>query len=187
MPQVEAYDGSKNPLDHLESFKTLMHLQGMADEIICKAFPTMLKGPARIWFNRLTLNSISTFKELSARFASHFIKRHRHKKSTANLMNIKQWEDETLRTYITHLNKEALLIDEADNKILVTAFTNGLRKGKFLFSLYKNDLKTMSDVFYRAAKYMNVENALLAHKEKPKKRKRQKDARQDKGRKMART
>ena len=26
MPQVEAYDRSKDPLDHLESFKTLMHL-----------------------------------------------------------------------------------------------------------------------------------------------------------------
>ena len=26
MPQVESYDGSKDPLDHLESFKTLMHL-----------------------------------------------------------------------------------------------------------------------------------------------------------------
>ena len=28
MPQVETYDGSKDPLDLLESFKTLMHLQG---------------------------------------------------------------------------------------------------------------------------------------------------------------
>ena len=28
MPQVETYDGSKDPLDHLDSFKTLMHLQG---------------------------------------------------------------------------------------------------------------------------------------------------------------
>ena len=25
-PKVEAYDGSKDPLGHLESFKTLMHL-----------------------------------------------------------------------------------------------------------------------------------------------------------------
>ena len=25
MPQVENYDGNKDPLDHLESFKTLMH------------------------------------------------------------------------------------------------------------------------------------------------------------------
>ena len=48
------------------------------------------------------------------------------------------------------------------DKILVTAFTNGIWKGKFLFSLYKNNPKTMSDVLYRAIKYMNVEDALLA-------------------------
>ena len=39
MPQVKTYDGSKDPLDHLESFKTLMHLPGVAYEIMCKAFP----------------------------------------------------------------------------------------------------------------------------------------------------
>ena len=74
MPQVENYNGSKDPLDHLESFKTLMHLQGVPDEIMCRAFPTTLKGSARIWFNRLTPSSIGTFKELSAQFASHFIR-----------------------------------------------------------------------------------------------------------------
>ena len=66
MLQVESYDESKDPLNHLESFKTLMHLQRVADEIICRAFPTMLKGPVRIWFSKLTPNSIGTFKELSA-------------------------------------------------------------------------------------------------------------------------
>ena len=87
-------------------------------------------------------------------------------------MSIKQQGDETLRSYITRFNKEALSIDEADDKILVAAFTNGLRKGKILFSLYKNDLKTMIDVLYRATKYMNAEDALLAREEKPKKRER---------------
>ena len=101
-------------------------------------------------------------------------------------MSIKQQEDETLRSYITRFNKEALSINEADNKILVAAFTNGLRKGKFLFSLYKNDQKTMSEVLYRATKYMNAEDALLAREEKPRKRERLEDARQDQGRKMSR-
>ena len=87
-------------------------------------------------------------------------------------MNIKQREDETLRSYITRFNEEALSIDEADDKILVAAFTNGLWKGKFLFSLYKNDPKTMLDVLYRATKYMNVEDALSAREERPKKRER---------------
>ena len=58
-------------------------------------------------------------------------------------MNIKQRKDETLRSYITCFNKEALSIDEANDKILVPTFTNGLRKDKFLFSLYKNNPKTM--------------------------------------------
>ena len=162
MLQVETYDASKDPLDHLESFKTLMLLQGVVDEIMCRAFPTMLKGPTKIWFSRLTPNSISTFKELSAQFSSYFIERHRYKKSTACLMSIKQWEDETLRSYIIYFNKKALLIDEADDKILVAALTNGLWKGKFLFSLYKNDPKTMLNVLYRETKYMNVEDTLLA-------------------------
>ena len=122
----------------------------------------MWKGPARIWFSRLKPKSISTFKELSAQFASHFIGGYRYKKSIACLMNIKQWEDEMLRSYITRFNKETLSIDETVDKILMAAFMNRLRKGKFLFSLYKNDKKIMLDVLYRATKYMNAEDALLA-------------------------
>ena len=58
----------------------------------------------------------------------------------------------------------------------MAAFTNGLQKGKFLFSLYKNDLKTMSDVLYKATKYINAEDALLARKEKLRKRERQEES-----------
>ena len=65
-------------------------------------------------------------------------------------MSIKQREDETLRSCITDLKKEAILIDETDDNILVAAFTNGLQEGKFLFSLYKNDPK-------------HVERAILSH------------------------
>ena len=63
----------------------------------------------------------------------------------------------------------------------MVTFTNGLRKDKFLFSLYKNDPKTMSDVLYRVIKYMNTEDAILDRKEKPKKKERQEDIRQDRG------
>ena len=45
----------------------------------------------------------------------------------------------------------------------------------------------MSGVLYRATKYMNAENVLLAQEERPKKGERQEDTQQDKERKMART
>ena len=89
MPQIDSYDGVRDPLDHLETFKTLMHLQGVANAIMCRAFPTTLKGAARIWFSRLTPNSINTFKELSAQFTVHLIGGHKYKKSTTCLMSIK--------------------------------------------------------------------------------------------------
>ena len=45
----------------------------------------------------------------------------------------------------------------------------------------------MSEVLYKATKYMNAEDALLAREEKPKKRERQDDIQQEQGRKRART
>ena len=48
MSHIDSYDRVKDPLDYLETFKTLMHLQGVADEIMCMAFPTTLKGVAKI-------------------------------------------------------------------------------------------------------------------------------------------
>ena len=73
MLHIDSCDGVKDPLDHLETFNTLMQLQGVADEIMCRAFPMTLKGATRIWFSRLTPNSVSTFKQLSAQFTVHFI------------------------------------------------------------------------------------------------------------------
>ena len=100
-------------------------------------------------------------------------------------MSIKQRKDETLRSYISRFNTSS--IDEANDKILVVAFINGMRKGKFLFSLYKNDSKTISEVLYRATKYMNAKDVRSVREEKPKKRERQDDTRQDQGRNKAPT
>ena len=48
-------------------------------------------------------------------------------------MSIKQRDDESLRSYVTQFNKEALLINKANDKVLVIAFTNGLQSREFLF------------------------------------------------------
>lgn len=78
MLSLETYDRTKDPLDHLEYFKTLMRLQGIPDDIMCRAFPTTMKGPARVWFSKIKPNSVSTFKELSNSFVTHFIGGQRH-------------------------------------------------------------------------------------------------------------
>ena len=58
MPHVEAFDGVKDPVDHLNTYKNQMELHGYQDPVRCRAFATTLKGPALAWFNRLPPSSI---------------------------------------------------------------------------------------------------------------------------------
>ena len=48
LPSLDSYDGTRDLFDHITTFKTTMHLQGVPDEIMCRAFPTTLKGLARV-------------------------------------------------------------------------------------------------------------------------------------------
>lgn len=47
MPRLESYDGNINPLDHFESYKALMLIQGTIDALLCMAFPAIIKKAAR--------------------------------------------------------------------------------------------------------------------------------------------
>uniref|UniRef100_A0A2N9IAR9 Uncharacterized protein n=1 Tax=Fagus sylvatica TaxID=28930 RepID=A0A2N9IAR9_FAGSY len=152
MPSLENFDGTKDPLDHLESFKTMMCLQGVPDEIMCRAFPTTLKGPARIWFKKLIPGSIGSFAQLSHSFFNHFIGGQRCGRPTTHLLNVRQREGETLRSYLTRFNKETLLVDGADDKVVLTAFISGLQSGDFLFSVYKDPPTSMSEMMNQGKK-----------------------------------
>ena len=88
LPQLESYDGSKDLLDHIESFKMLMLLQMTPDKVMCRAFPTTLKGAARVWFSKIPPGTIVDFEQLSKGFVHHFIRGQRHKKPTGHLFNI---------------------------------------------------------------------------------------------------
>ena len=56
-PQVESFDGIKDPVDHLNTYKNQMELHGYQDPVRYRAFATTLKGPALAWFNRIPPSS----------------------------------------------------------------------------------------------------------------------------------
>ena len=68
---LENFDGTKDLFDYLEAFKTIMQLQAVPEEIMCR--PMGLRGSARVWFNKLDSKSISSFIQLSQAFIDHFI------------------------------------------------------------------------------------------------------------------
>ena len=60
------------------------------------------------------------------------------------MLTIKQREKETLRSYVTHFTRGTLEVDEADDKVQLTAFKAGLKSMDFVVSLAKNPPKTMA-------------------------------------------
>ena len=48
MPQIKTFDGTKDPVDHLNTYKNQMELHGYQDLVRCRAFAITLKGPALV-------------------------------------------------------------------------------------------------------------------------------------------
>uniref|UniRef100_A0A2N9JBP4 Reverse transcriptase domain-containing protein n=1 Tax=Fagus sylvatica TaxID=28930 RepID=A0A2N9JBP4_FAGSY len=165
VPQLETFDGFKDPLDYLDSFRTIMRLHSVSDEIMCRTFPTNLRGSARTWFNQLETGSIDTFAQLSRAFIDNFIGGRRSARPANYLLNTRQREGESLRSYMQRFNKEAVQIDEPNEYVALTAFNAGLLKGDFLFQLCKDPPKSMSELMYEAQKFINAEDAFEARDE----------------------
>ena len=167
MPQVETFDGVKDPVDHLNSYKNQMELHGYPDPVRCRAFATTLKGPAMAWFNRIPPSTISSFRELSIAFVSHFIGARTYRKPSYHLLTIKQGSQESLKSYVQRFNAESLKIDVLDEKFAVTVFIAGLgmQSKDLMFSISKNPQANMAEVLAKAKKYINGEEALMSKKE----------------------
>ena len=166
MPSLDSYDGACDPFDHIATFKTTMHLQGVPDEIMCRAFPTTLKGPVRVWFNKIPPNTIRSFEELSKLFVNNFIGGQRHKRSLSSLLTIEQGENESLRSFITLFNREALTVDEVDDKLLLAAFHNRVNSDLFIHKLYEKEPQSMAELVHLTQKIMNAEDAIITKKRK---------------------
>ena len=167
MPQVEAFDGVKDPVDHLNTYKNHMELHGYQDPVRCRAFATTLRGLALAWFNRLPPSSITSFRELSIAFVSHFIGARTYRKPSYQLLTVKQGSKESLKSYVQRFNAESLKIDIPDEKFAITAFIAGLglQSKDLMFSISNNPQASMTEVLAKAEKYINGEEALIYKKE----------------------
>ena len=167
MPQVETFDGVKDPVDHLNTYKNQMELHGYQDPVRCRAFATTLKGPALAWFNRLPPSSIPSFRDLSIAFVSHFIGARTYRKPSYHLLTVKQGTQESFKSYVQRFNAESLKVYVPDEKFAITAFIAGLgvQSKDLMFSISKNPQASMAEVLAKAEKYINGEKALISKKE----------------------
>ena len=164
MPQIEGFDGMKDPIDHLNTYKNQMKLHGYQDPVRCRAFAITFKGSALAWFNRLPPASVSSFKELSVAFMSHFIGAQMYRKPSYHLLTVKQGPQVNLRFYVQRFNSESLRVHIPNEKFTITTFIAklGIQSKVLMFSILKNPQASMAEVLAKAEKHNNGEEALMS-------------------------
>ena len=71
-----------------------------------------------------------------------------------------------MRFFITRFNREALKIDEMDDKLLLAAFHNGVNSDLFIHKLYEKEPQTMAELVHSAQNFMNANDMIIAKKRK---------------------
>ncbi|KAL0451464.1 UNVERIFIED_CONTAM: hypothetical protein Slati_1124500 [Sesamum latifolium] len=117
LPDLPKYDGTKDPQEHIAAFELVMNLYGQSSAINAKLFVTTLTGKVQEWFTSLPSGGIETFDQLIQKFTFHFASKRKQKRSATYLFNIRQKEDESLKSFIGRFNNETL---EVQDEIMVS-------------------------------------------------------------------
>ncbi|XP_025640845.1 uncharacterized protein [Arachis hypogaea] len=164
------YDGTQYPQEHLTAFEARMNLEGVGDEVRCRAFPVTLAGPEIRWFNNLPQGSVTRFSDISRAFLAQFTTRIAKTKHPINLLGVTQRSGEPTKKYLDRFNDECLEIDRLTNSVASLCLTNGLLNEDFRKHLTTKPVWTMQEIQCVAREYINdeeVSQVVAANKQQP--------------------
>ena len=111
IPSFTMYDGSSDPYDHMLHFNQVVILNTGNDCLLCKVFPTSLKGSALTSFHKLPRRSINSFNELWAAFVSQYLCSVRKKANISSLQTIFKRKDESIYDFTRRFGRAVQHID----------------------------------------------------------------------------
>jgi hypothetical protein len=166
---IQTYIGVEDPTEHLDNYKTHMDLQGTPQELDCRAFPLTLSSSARDWFKKLLPSSITSFEDLGRKFITQFLVGCERKKSSDQLMAMRQKGDESLKDYVIRFNQAKLTVDNPTEEMVYAALYQGLRvEGPLMSEIALNHPENLADLTDMIEKYVNQEQILAALRESQK-------------------
>ncbi|GAA0139164.1 hypothetical protein LIER_00767 [Lithospermum erythrorhizon] len=135
LPQFTQFNGTGDPIKHLQGFLAKMTITSNDPDIYAKVFSNSLADCALDWYMALPLKSIDSYQKTADAFVAKFrsaIQKHQAERA---LMDIQQGPTETLRSYQKRYNYILLTIPEVNSKVVYMAFYRELAYEKLKTSL----------------------------------------------------
>ena len=163
IPPFAMYNGSSDPYYHMLHYNQAMILNARDDRLMCKVFPSSLKGPTLAWFHKLPRESINTFGELWAAFISQYLCSVRQKWNISSLQSIHKQEDESIRDFTRRFGQAVQRIDVYSMDAVLQNFRKSFGPTTpFFQSLSLDPLATNKELYRRENKFPTLEDNIWA-------------------------
>ncbi|GKD95151.1 reverse transcriptase domain-containing protein [Tanacetum coccineum] len=139
---IGSYDGKRDPDNFLHLFERAIRMQKWLMPVACHMFTYTLKDSARIWWNSQKTGSILNYKDLKAKFRSHFSQQKKFIKIHLAVHNIKQREGKSTRAFITRYTDNTLQILGLHKEQRISSIVHGLRTRSLVEHLSTDLLST---------------------------------------------
>nr|KYP38621.1 hypothetical protein KK1_040126 [Cajanus cajan] len=127
------------------------------DAVLCRVFPTSLKGAALNWYTQLPVESIDNFDTLVRRFTAQYATSQPHHVTSTALASLGQGDDESLRAFMERFASILVKIRNLNPEVALHAMFMALKPGPFVDSLCRRSPLDMDELRARAAGNIQME------------------------------
>ncbi|GJV59644.1 reverse transcriptase domain-containing protein [Tanacetum coccineum] len=163
---VKTYDGSGDPEDHLKLFQAAAKTKRWAMPTWCHIFNSTLTGNARVWFDKLSRESIDSYEDLRTAFREIYLQQTKHIKDLVEIHHIKQIDGESTEDIMERYKAEILDVEGAPECKKISGFMHGITHPELIKRLYEKIPRSMDEMYRATMSFLQGEVVAFSHSRK---------------------
>ncbi|PWA43035.1 reverse transcriptase domain-containing protein [Artemisia annua] len=157
---IQPYDGSEYPVDHVRVFQTTARVYNWDTATQCHMFKHTLRGAARIWFEHLPRESISSFQELRDAFLESFLGIKRHNDRDKKIHCAKKGRNESIEDFTRRFLTESRRAKKMPEAAKVIKFMKKMSDPELIKQLYWEAPESIDEVVKITKAYCGAEEVV---------------------------